>query len=65
MGVVGEHHAQATLPPEKNRYSLYMTLDGPQGVSGQMRKISLPPGFYPQTLQPIASRYTGHAIPAH
>ena len=30
-----------------------------------MRKISSPPGFDPQTVQPVASRYTDWAIPAH
>jgi hypothetical protein len=34
-----------TLPPEKTRYPLYRRLGGPQGRSGQMRKISPPPGF--------------------
>jgi hypothetical protein len=31
---------------------------GPQGRSGQVRKISPPPGFDPRTVQPVASRYT-------
>ena len=29
---------------------------GPQGRSGQVRKISPPPGFDPRTVQPVASR---------
>jgi len=29
-----------TLPPGKTRYPLYRRLDGPQGRSGEMRKIS-------------------------
>jgi hypothetical protein len=33
---------------------------GPQGRSGQVRKISPPPGFDPRTVQPVASRYTDH-----
>jgi len=32
------------------RYPLYCRLDGPQGQFGRMRKISLPPGFDPQTV---------------
>jgi hypothetical protein len=28
------------------------------------RKISLPPGFDPRTVQPVASRYTDRTIPA-
>ena len=46
------------LPPEKTRYPLYRRLGGPQGQSGQVRKISPPPGFDPRTVQPVASRYT-------
>ena len=37
----------------------------PQGRSGPVQKISLPPGFDYQTAQPVASRYTDCAIPAH
>ena len=45
----------------KTRYPLYRRLGGPQGRSGQVRKISPPPGFDPQTVQPVASRYTDWA----
>jgi hypothetical protein len=45
------------LPPGKTRYPLYRRLVGPQGRSGQVRKISLPPGFDPRTVQPVTSRY--------
>ena len=45
------------LPPGKTRYPFYWRLDGPQGRSGQVRKISPPPGFDPPTVQPVASRY--------
>ena len=47
-----------TLPPGKTRYPLYRRLGGPHGQSGQVRKISSPPGFNPRTVQPVASRYT-------
>jgi len=49
-----------SLPPGKTRYPLYGRLGGPQGRSGQVRKISPPPppGFDPRTDQPVASRYT-------
>jgi hypothetical protein len=53
------------LPQGNTRYLLYMMLDGPQGRSGQVRKISPPPGFDPRTVQLVASRYTDRAIPAH
>jgi hypothetical protein len=51
-----------SLPPGKTQYPLYRRLGGPQGRSGQVRKISPPPGFNPRTVQPVASRYTGYAI---
>jgi hypothetical protein len=50
-----------SLPPGKTRYPLYRRLDGPQGLSGQVRKISPPPGFDPPTVQPVASYYTDYA----
>ena len=65
MGVGGQGQALATLPLGKTQYSLYRRLSGPQGQSGQVWKISPPPGFDPQTSQPITSRYTDCAIPAH
>ena len=34
-----------TLPPGKTRYPLYRRLGGPQGRSGQVRKISPPSGI--------------------
>jgi len=37
-------------------------MGGPQGRSGQLRKISPPPGFDPRTVQPVASRYADYAI---
>jgi hypothetical protein len=41
----------------KTRYPLYRRLGGPQCRSGQVRKISPPPGFDPRTFQPVASRW--------
>jgi hypothetical protein len=35
-----------SLPPGKTRYPLYRRLDGPQGRSGQVRKISPPTGIF-------------------
>ena len=58
MGVGGQHHAQAALPPGKTRYPLYRRLGGPQRQSGQVEKISPPPGFDPRTVQSVASRHT-------
>jgi hypothetical protein len=50
-----------TLPPGKTRYPFYRRLGGPQGRSGQVRKISPSPGFDPRTVQPVGSRYTDYA----
>jgi hypothetical protein len=49
-----------SLPPGKTRDPLYRRLDGLQGRYGQVRKISLPPGFDPRTVQPVSSRYTNY-----
>ena len=45
MGVGGQHHAPAALPPVKTRYPLYRRLGWPQGRSGRERKISPPTGI--------------------
>ena len=37
---------------------LYKRLGGPQGRSGEVRKIPPPPGVDPRTVQPVASHYT-------
>jgi len=56
--VGGQRHTPAALPPGMTRYPLYRRQGGPQERSGRKRKISPPPGFDPQTVQPVASRYT-------
>ena len=58
MGVGGQRHDPAALPPGMTRYPLYRRLGRPQGRSGRVRKISPPSGFDPRTVQPAASRYT-------
>jgi hypothetical protein len=65
MGVGGQRHAPAALPPGMTPYPLYRRLGRPQGRSGRVRKISPPLGFDPRTAQPVASPYTDYAIPAH
>jgi hypothetical protein len=52
-------------PLERHPVPTYVRLVGPQGRSGWVRKISLPSGFDPWTVQPVVSRYTDWAIPAH
>ena len=56
--------SRRSLPPENTRYALFRRLGGPQGRSGQVRKISPPSGFDPRTVHPVASRYIGYA-PRH
>jgi hypothetical protein len=51
----------SSLLPGETRYPLYRRLGGPQGRSGQVRKISPPPRFDPRTVQPVTSRYTDYA----
>ena len=64
---VGQHYAPAVLPSWE-RPCTHCTGGwvGPRGRYGRVRKISpTPPGFDPRTVQPVASRYTDWAIPAH
>jgi hypothetical protein len=65
MGLGDQRQALAALPPGKTRYPLYRRLGGPQDRSGRVWKISPPRGFDPLTFQPVASRCTDCAIPAH
>jgi hypothetical protein len=50
-------HIGCCTPGKEIRYTFYRRLGGPQGQSGQVRKISPPPGFDPRTIQPVASHY--------
>ena len=52
------------VPAGKNQYPLYTRLGGPQGLGG-CGKISSPPGFDPQTTQPVAICNNDWAIPAN
>jgi len=66
MGVGGQRHAPAALPPRKTRYPLYRWPVAPQGRYRRVRKVSSPtPGFNPRTDQPVASRYNDWATPVH
>ena len=51
--------------PGKTRYPLYRRLGGPQGRSGQVRKILPPPGLDPRTIQPIAQSLYRLSYRAH
>ena len=65
MGVGGQLHIPAALPPGKTGTHCVGGWVGPQGLSGPVRKISPPPGFDHRTVQLVASRYTDCAIPPH
>jgi hypothetical protein len=54
-----------TSPPGKTRYPLYRRLGGSHGWSGQVRKISPPPGFDPRTVQPVAQSLYRLSYRAH
>jgi len=59
MGVGGQRHAPAALPPgNKTQYPLYRRLGEPQGWSGGVRKISPPLEFDPRIVQLIVNPYT-------
>ena len=65
MGLSGQCHAQAALPPEKRPCT-----HGTEGWAcpravWTVRNMSPPPRFEPRTVQPVASRYTDCAIPVH
>jgi hypothetical protein len=64
MGVGGQRHAPAALPPGMTRYPLYRRLGRPPRRFRRVLKIWRPPGFDPMTVQLVASRYTDCAIPA-
>jgi hypothetical protein len=65
MGVGCQRHAQTALLPGKRPGTHCIGgWVGLQSRSGQVRKISPPPGFDPRTVQSVASRYTDYTVPA-
>ena len=56
------HDASALYPRERHGTHCAGGIcpDRPQGRSGQVRKISPPPGYDPRTAQPVASCYTDY-----
>ena len=70
MGVDGQRHAPAALPPEKRPGIHFIGgCVGPRADLDGCGKSPPPhsplPGFDPRTVQPVASSYTYWAIPAH
>jgi hypothetical protein len=66
MGVGGQHHAPAALPPGKTQYPKFSLGDwmGSRAGMDGCGKFRPPPGFDPRTVQPIANYSTDWAIPA-
>jgi len=65
-GMGDQRHTPTDLPAGKRPGTqCTLRLGGPQGKFARLRKISLPPGFDPQTVQPVQIRYTDCAIPAY
>ena len=58
MGWVVNATTLPLLPPGETPYPLYRKLGGTQGWSGQVGKISPPPGFDFRNVQSVASPYT-------
>ena len=58
MGVGGQRHASATLPPGKKRYPFLGGWVGPRSGMEECGKSRPTPGFDPRTVQSVASRYT-------
>jgi hypothetical protein len=63
MGMGGQRHDSADLPPGKTRYPLYRRLGGLHGRSGQVWKIFPPRGLDSQTVHSVSSLYTAWATP--
>ena len=57
----GQRHAPRLIREKEARHPLGGTHNK---RSGQVWKISPPPGFDPRTVNPVASRYTDFAMPA-
>jgi hypothetical protein len=57
MGVGGQRHVPAALPPAKR--------SGTHPLSPGPVWLCAPTGFDPLTVQPLASRYTDCTVPVH
>jgi hypothetical protein len=65
MGVNGQRQIPAVLPLEKKPVPIAEGAGWAPGLIWMGSKTSPPPGFDPQTVYPVASRYTDYAIPTH
>jgi hypothetical protein len=62
-GVGDQQHTPAALL--RGKIIGHTGLGGSQGRSWRVREILSTPRFDPQTVQPVASRYTDYATPVH
>jgi hypothetical protein len=61
MGVGGQRHAPAALPPGNSRYPLYRRLSGPQGRSGRgQQDATLHSLFYLETALHVSGGTSTH-----
>jgi len=58
MEVGGQCHSLAALPQERLLYPLYRRLGWPPRPVWTGAENLAPPGFDPQTIQPVVSHYT-------
>ena len=65
MEMGGHGHALGFFTSRKDTQYPLWRLDAPQGQSEWEWKTSPPPGFNPQTVQPVASCYNDNAILAN
>jgi len=63
MGVGGQRHAPAALPPGKDTVPVVQEVGWVPGPVWTDVENLAPPGFNPRTVQTVASRYTDWAIP--
>ena len=63
MGVGGQHHAPAALPPGKDPVPIVQEAGwAPGPVWTDAENLAPTPVFDPRTVQPVASRYTDWAV---
>jgi hypothetical protein len=63
--VCGQRHARPFYRLERPGIYFVGGWVGPRTCLDWWGKSRPPPGFDPQTVQPVVSRYTDYAIPAH
>ena len=65
MEVGGQRHAPAAFTPGKDPVPIVQEAGwAPGPVWTGAENLAPPPGFDPQTVQPVADRYTDYVIPA-